>query len=66
MLVMTNYAKKNYASTVYPSYRPVLWSGRCDSDMHGYPRLLSFPIPKTLVIWASPVTLTPTHIVKVI
>ena len=66
MLVMTNYAKNNYASKVYPSCRPVLWSGRCDSNMHGYPRVFGIPVPKNLVIWASPVTLTPTHIVKVI
>ena len=53
MIVMTNYAKNNYASTVNPSYRPVLWSGRCDSNMHGYPRVLGIPVPKTPVIWAS-------------
>ena len=33
---------------------------------HGHPRVLGIPIPETLVIWASPVTLTLIQIVKVI
>ena len=65
MLVTTNYAKKKYsASTIYQSYS-VLWSlplWQC----YGLPRVLGIPIPKTLVIWASPATLTLTQIAKVI
>ena len=64
MLVTTTYAKKNYASTIYQSYS-VLWSVPV-KHCYGHPRVLGIPIPKTLVIWASPVTLTLTQIAKVI
>ena len=35
-------------------------------ECYGHPRVLGIPIPKTLVIWASPVTLTLTQIARVI
>ena len=36
------------------------------SQWYGHPRVLGISIPKTLVIWVSPVTLTLTQIAKVI
>ena len=39
---------------------------RCHSDIDGHPRVLGIPIPKTLMIWASPLTLTLTQNAKVI
>ena len=32
------------------------------SQWYGHPRVLGIPIPKTLVMWASPVTLTLTQL----
>ena len=53
------FAKAN--STQFPSGFKVPMS-----KWYGHPRVLGIPIPKTLVIWASPVTLTLTQIAKVI
>ena len=58
---------------MHPRSRVLLFSKRedlslrrCYSDINGHPRVLGIPIPKTLMIWASPLTLTLTQNAKVI
>ena len=53
-------------STIWTPGTGSLPLGRPVSQWYGHLRVLGIPIPKTLVIWASPVTLTLTQIAKVI